>query len=95
MRHGGHSSWPAADSGYRLKSARLHYRRVNQADEYQVVEMKGGEDRLQAIIPGSYTDTPYPLMYYFQLQDPRGDVWLLPGLHEDLANQPYHVIRQA
>ena len=86
MRHSGHSSWPAADSGYRLKSARLHYRRVNQADEYQVVEMTGGEDRLQAIIPGSYTNTPYPSMYYFQLHDPRGGVWPLPGLRDDLAN---------
>jgi hypothetical protein len=33
-------------------------------------------------------------MYFFELGNDNGDVWLYPGLNPDLSNQPYHVVRQ-
>ncbi|MCZ6793831.1 MAG: twin-arginine translocation signal domain-containing protein [Planctomycetota bacterium] len=86
----------AVESGHRLASARLHYRHVNQADEGQVQEMVPTSTdgrRRRAVIPGEYTRSPYPLMYYFELHDALGDAWLHPGFDADLANQPYFVVQ--
>jgi hypothetical protein len=47
-----------------------------------------------ATIPAAYTDSPFPLQYFFALmQDGRAD--MAPGLGADLCNQPYYVLRQA
>ena len=85
----------APEAGYRLASVRLHYRHVDQSDAYRVVEMTEEAGRYRAEIPGEYTDSPYPMLYYFELHDTRGDAWLHPGLNADLANQPYFVVRHA
>jgi hypothetical protein len=75
-------------------SARLYYRRVTQAERYRSAEMELKDGRYRATIPGDYTDSPYPLEYYFELK--RGDsAWLYPGFAPDLANQPYFVVRRA
>jgi hypothetical protein len=76
-------------------SVRLHYRRVHQAEPYQVEEMRGAEGRWRTTIPGSYTRSPYPLQYSFELRDGPGRAWLFPGFAPDLCNQPYYVLRQA
>ncbi len=83
------------EAGYQLASATLHYRHVDQSDEYRVVEMPADGGRCRAVIPGEYTDSPYPLLYYFVLRDPKGAAWLYPGLNAELANQPYFIVRQA
>ncbi|HUV65739.1 MAG TPA: hypothetical protein VMW24_17720 [Sedimentisphaerales bacterium] len=80
---------------YKLASAVLHYRHLDQSDEYQVVEMSADGGRYRATIPGEYTDSVYPVLYYFILRDAKGDAWLHPGLNADLANQPYFVVRHA
>lgn len=75
---------------------RLHYRRVNQAENYVVVDMqkKGNRGhRYSATIPGDYSDSPYPLQYFFEVRDDRGRAWLYPGFDADLSNQPYYVLR--
>ena len=71
----------------------LHYRHLNQGEHYRTVEM-GGDGRLSATVPGDYTDSPYPLAYFFTMRHADGDAWIVPGLDETLANQPYHVVRQ-
>jgi hypothetical protein len=73
---------------------RLHYRRVNQAEPYCVVEMLRDGQRYALTIPGDYTDSPYPLQYFFELADTHGRAWLYPGFAEDLSNQPYFVVHQ-
>lgn len=79
-----------------LRRVVLHYRHVNQGEEYRVQPASGGEEGLYSgNIPGEYTDSPYPLLYYFELFDDRGHAWLYPGLEEDLSNQPYFVVRSA
>jgi hypothetical protein len=75
-------------------SVRLHYRRVNQAEAYRVEEMRGQDERWAAVVPASYTQSPYPLQYFFELRDGPGRSWFYPGLEADLCNQPYFVVRQ-
>jgi hypothetical protein len=85
----------AADSAHCPISVRLHYRRVNQAERYIVADMQEQSDRYRATIPGDYTETPYPLQYFFELRDASGHAWLYPGFDANLSNQPYYVIRQS
>jgi hypothetical protein len=49
----------------------------------------------RASIPGSYTDSPYPLEYYFEFKERPDKAWLYPGFAENLANLPYFVVRRA
>jgi hypothetical protein len=76
-------------------AVRLCYRRVDQAQPYQSAEMLPQERRYRATIPGEYTNTPYPLEYYFELRNEEGQAWLFPGFDATLMNQPYFVVRQA
>jgi hypothetical protein len=79
---------------------RMHYRRVNQAEAYKVQDMArssgtaGAPGQFTASIPASYTDSPFPLQYYFELREGKSK-WLYPGFNADWSNQPYFVIRQA
>lgn len=76
-------------------SALLHYRRVNQAEAWQRQEMTGENATFHAAIPANYTDSPFPLQYYFELRDSAGWSQLFPGLNNDWSNQPYYVVRQS
>ena len=76
-----------------LASARLHYRHVNQAERWQTVVMDRKGAAYAASIPAAYTDSPYPLQYYFELKSAPDRAWLHPGFPPDLAGQPYYVIR--
>jgi hypothetical protein len=73
----------------------LHYRHVNQAEVYSVSEMKLRDSVYRAAIPAAYTESPYPLQYYFELRDASGGASLHPGLSAGLSNQPYFVLRRA
>jgi hypothetical protein len=72
----------------------LRYRRVNQAEIWQMIEMKKSGEEYHATIPAEYTDSPFPLQYHFQLRDNAGDVWLFPGFEHRSNGQPYFVVRQ-
>jgi hypothetical protein len=76
------------------RSARLYYRHVNQAERFETVEMQAQDNRYRATIPEAYTQSPYPLQYYFELKQGPETAWLYPGFAADLANQPYFVVRQ-
>jgi hypothetical protein len=76
-----------------ITAARLHYRHVNQAEEWQVVDATPATGGHTATIPAGYTNAPFPLQYYFELRgSERAD--LFPGLADNLANQPYIVMRR-
>lgn len=77
------------------KSARLFYRHVNHAERYETVEMQLVGKRYRATIPGKYTNSAYPLQYYFELKDGPESAWLYPGFDKDLANQPYFMVGRA
>ncbi|PWU12066.1 MAG: hypothetical protein C5B50_22180 [Verrucomicrobia bacterium] len=76
-------------------SVRLYYRHVNQAERFQSAQMQLAGNEFAAAIPAAYTNAPYPLQYYFEIQhDPR-NASLYPGFGPELTNQPYLVVRQA
>ena len=82
----------ALESGHKVSRVRLHYRHVNQAEAYKVEDMSLKDGRYSKTIPGAYTDSLYPLMYFFELYDQQGQGWMQPGFAADLANQPYYVV---
>jgi hypothetical protein len=44
-----------------------------------------------AAIPATYTDSPYPLQYYFELHTANAAT-LYPAFNPNLSNQPYYAI---
>jgi len=75
-----------------LSSMLLRYRHVNQAERYQTVATRLQGERATASIPASYTDSVFPIQYYFELSQ-HGTSCLYPGLGSQLTNQPYFVVR--
>jgi hypothetical protein len=71
----------------------LHYRHVSQAEAWQASAMPREGSNFLAAIPGTYTDSPYPLQYYFEVAEASGVAWLYPGLGPDLTQQPYFAVR--
>jgi hypothetical protein len=76
-----------------LEQARLHIRHVNQAEAWQEIPMLDKEGQSTATVPAAYTDSPFPLQYFFAVHRD-GSAAMVPGLDADLCNQPYFVIRQ-
>lgn len=70
----------------------LHYRRVNQAERFRTAEMERGAAGYRTVIPATYSDSPYPLQYYFEVKLDSG-ASLYPGFAADHNNQPYFVVR--
>jgi hypothetical protein len=80
-----HSSTP-------VSSARLHYRHVNQGERWLSMDMQSGSGGYTANIPGEYTDSPYPIEYYFELRGGSGAAWMHPAFNSTFSNQPYYAI---
>ena len=80
-------------AGADTRSVNLYYRRVNQADAWQVAPMQAMNGHFEGTIPGAYTQTDYPLQYYFGLAKGKPGSVLFPGFDANLANQPYFVVR--
>jgi hypothetical protein len=76
-------------------SVHLYYRHVNQAERYQTVAMEGAGGKRTATIPSAYTDSAYPIEYYFEVAVAPGRKVLHPGLSPSLTQQPYFVVRQS
>jgi len=79
--------------GKEIASARMYYRHVNHAERWRSMEMQETDKRYRAAIPADYTNSEYPLQYYFELKEAPASAWLYPGFAEDLMNQPYFVVR--
>ena len=77
-----------------VTSARLYYRHVNHAERYNSVEMRLTGKIYRTSIPAEYTNSQYPLQYYFELKETSAKAWLYPGFSANLTNQPYFVVRK-
>jgi hypothetical protein len=75
-----------------VRSVRLRYRRVNQAERWNVLDLDGENGVYAAAIPSEYTRSEFPLEYYFELSDARGVEWMYPGFNKNLSNQPYFAV---
>jgi hypothetical protein len=74
----------------------LRYRHVNQAEPWRSAPMKRETGRHAGAIPAEYSDSAFPLQYYFELHGgPGGDRCLYPGFDAGWTSQPYLVVRQA
>jgi hypothetical protein len=75
-------------------TARLFYRHVNQAERFDSAQMQVRDNLCRSAIPGTYTDSPYALQYYFEVKEGPERAWLYPGFSLELSNQPYFVVSQ-
>lgn len=75
-----------------VRSVRLRYRRVNQAERWNVLDLDGENGVYAAAIPSEYTSSQFAVEYYFELADARGMEWMYPGFNETLSNQPYFAV---
>jgi hypothetical protein len=76
-------------------AVRVLYRRVNQAEPWRVETMARDGARHRAAIPGAYTDSPFPLQYYFVVTAGAPPaVALHPGFDTSWSRQPYYVLRE-
>jgi len=72
-------------------AGKLFYRHVNHGERWQSLTMIQEGESLRAAIPGSYTQSPYPLQYYFALARGR-EAGMHPGFNASLSNQPYYAV---
>ena len=77
-----------------VSSARLHYRHVNQGERWVTMDMQSNAGTFTASIPGDYTDSPYPLEYYFELRGGTDSAWFHPAFNATFSNQPYYAIHK-
>jgi hypothetical protein len=73
-------------------SVHLNYRHVNQGELWLSAEMQRDPDGYKAAIPGDYTNSAYPLQYYFVLRRGADSAWFFPAFNASLSNQPYYAI---
>ena len=73
-------------------AARLWYRHVDQAERWNSVEMQRSGAGFSAAIPGDYTQSKFPLEYYFEREWTNIAAWLFPAFNATLSNQPYYAI---
>jgi hypothetical protein len=78
----------------RVREVHLHYRHLNQAENYVRTPMQRQAARFQAAIPADYTRTDFPLEYYFEVHQSDGTAGLYPGFSPALTSQPYFVVRR-
>jgi hypothetical protein len=72
----------------------LYYRHVNQGERWVSMEMRRSNNGYVAAIPGDYTNSVYPLQYYFVLRRGLAAAWFFPAFNASLSNQPYYAIAE-
>ena len=80
-----------ADKDY--ASVLLYYRHVNHAERWQSEPMQADGRLWRAAIPSEYTQSQYPLQYYFELREAPDSAVLYPGFGDQRTAQPYFVAR--
>jgi hypothetical protein len=84
----------APTSGGESVAVIMHYRHVNQAERWQqAATSHDGGNTYKGEIDGSYTQSVYPLQYYFELRTGEENAALYPGFNAELNNQPYFVVQ--
>jgi len=76
-----------AASGAHVQSVRLHYRPLNQLDQFKTIEKAPGQE---FVIPSSDISSDYDLMYYFEVLSDNGSGWFQP---DPLTQTPYYVVQ--
>jgi hypothetical protein len=74
-----------------VTSAILWYRHVNHGERWLSTPMHHTVTAHTAAIPAAYTDSPYPLQYYFELRT-ANSATLHPAFNSTWSNQPYYAV---
>jgi hypothetical protein len=82
----------AFNANRKNRKVNLFYRQADQSQRWHSVEMQGKDNEFRSTIPGDYTQSPYPIQYYFEVHEPTGST-IFPGFSPDLSNQPYILVR--
>jgi hypothetical protein len=72
----------------------LLYRQADQSQRWRTAEMQARDREYHGVIPSNYTDSPYPMLYYFEVHSSAGST-VFPGFGPDLSNEPYFVVRHS
>jgi hypothetical protein len=80
------------NSGAAPTAIHLMYRHVNQGERWKSLPMEGQSHTFGASIPADYTNSVYPVQYYFVLSTGPASGWFHPAFNKTLSNQPYYVI---
>ncbi len=75
------------------RKVNLLYRHVDQGERWRTIEMQSRDLEYRGTIAAEYTQSPYPLQYYFEVHE-AGGATLDPGFGPELSNQPYYVVRR-
>ncbi|WP_422026646.1 hypothetical protein [Roseovarius sp.] len=78
--------------GTSRRDVRLLYRQTLQTATWQEAPMTWAGGACHATIPGEYTDSPYAILYYFEIACD-GVSSFFPGLGEDVSSTPYFHIK--
>ncbi|MFC5232868.1 hypothetical protein [Pseudonocardia zijingensis] len=79
-----------AESGAHIT---LHYRHLNQGEDFVETPMTEGPGGFTATIPADYTRSPYPLVLFATVRAADGGAaWVMPGLRGSLADRPYVLV---
>jgi hypothetical protein len=73
-------------------SVRLFYRHVDQAERWLSAAMQDNGGKFSSEIPGDYTQSTYPLQYYFEIGFENTAASPFPAFNATLSNQPYYAI---
>ena len=76
-----------------VTEAILWYRHVNHGERWLFTPMRRDAANYAAAIPAAYTNSPYPLQYYFELHTATAAT-LHPAFNPTLSNQPYYAIHK-
>jgi hypothetical protein len=71
----------------------LWYRHVNHGERWLSTPMQQTGATHTAAISAAYSDSPYPLQYYFELHTATAAT-LHPAFNPTLSNQPYYAIQK-
>jgi hypothetical protein len=88
---------PGSDLTLKLQTAQpiteaiLWYRHVTHGERWLSKPMQHTGQTFTAAIPGTYTQSPFPLQYYFELRNQK-EATLHPALNPTLSNQPYFAL---
>ena len=76
-----------------LASVTLWYRHVNQGERWRSIDIKKSANVYRGSIPADYTNSPFPLQYYFELRSSKA-AWFYPAFNSTFSNQPYYSVSQ-
>ena len=93
FRHGEPIHLTLTIEGVQRPDVHLHYRHVNQAEPWRSTLMTLIDETYNSMIPSAYTESSYPLQYYFDIRH-SNRTFLIPGLEQDISNEPYFTLRR-